>query len=511
MPDFLLPFGPFHMVVLHLPIGALTAIWFLELLLENKGDKHKNQAIGLLHLFLLLSCGLTIALGLSYEEFGDYGNEIEEHTLWGYIFGGCVLVSYVLYWIHRKLGRLGSKFTYTLSLLAATIAMVITGHQGGELIHGKSFLSKPFKEVKRHSVTAPPTTPEATTPSAATPQPRLITTEPQPTKPEIVTATAEAAPASPVETMTEESAMDSMAPMMDAMDGEGMTDTMAVVIPIQAPTTADPRIALFESTQAIFQRNCIKCHGATKQKGDYRLDNKHSVNLAGKSKLPAIVPGNVENSELMYRMRLPRDDDDAMPPEEKDPVSSEDIDIVRQWIEAGAYWPDDAELSSAPRDYVKVGDADTDKLIEQISTTGVKAEYNAWGDESIRIDLGVVEPGQLDHAIKQLSSFSEKLVWIDCSGLKLPQDFYPMLQQFTKLKRLHLDGTDVSDKQLKTLSQLPALSYLNLYNTKISDAGLSALHDSPNLQKVFLSRTQVTDRGIAELKKAKPSLEAIHR
>ena len=60
MPEFLLPFGPFHMVMLHLPIGALTAIWFVEFLLENKGDKHKNQAIGLLHLLLLLSCALTI-------------------------------------------------------------------------------------------------------------------------------------------------------------------------------------------------------------------------------------------------------------------------------------------------------------------------------------------------------------------------------------------------------------------------------------------------------------------
>ncbi len=495
MPEFLLPFGPFHMVMLHLPIGALTAIWFLELLLEDKGDKHKNQAIGLLHLFLLVSCGLTIALGLSYEEFGQYGEEIEAHELWGYIFGACVLVCYILYRIHRKLGRIGSKFVYTLSLLAATIAMVITAHQGGELIHGKGFLSKPFKADKRRSVaTAPAETMQGNTAnSAATPQTRSLKKEPQPTKP------------------TESTTMDGMAPMMDAMNRDDMMGAMAPVAPSQPPAKADPRIVLFEATRTIFKRNCTKCHGATKQKGDYRLDSKHSINQGGKSKLPAIVPGNVEDSELMYRMLLPRDDDDVMPPEEKDPVSAEDIDTVRQWIEAGAYWPDESELSSAPGEYVEVGDANTDELIEALNHTGVKAEYNAWGDESIRIDLGVVEPGQLDHAINQLVAFGDKLTWLDCSQLELPEGFFDQLTKFKKLQRLHLDGTDVTDEQLAALSQLPNLSYLNLYNTRISDTGLATLQDYPSLQKVFLSQTQVTSEGITQLKQASPDLELIHQ
>jgi mono/diheme cytochrome c family protein len=510
MPEFLLPFGPFHMVMLHLPIGALTAIWFLELLLEDKGDKHKNQAIGLVHLLLLVSCGLTIALGLSYEEFGQYGDEIEEHELWGYIFGGCVLVCYILYWINRKLGRIGSKFVYTLSLLATTIAMVITAHQGGELIHGKGFLSKPFKEDKRRTVATAPAEVmhESTADGAATPQKRILQPGTQPT--EATTDAPLAMTARPTKTVSEETAIDSMVPM-DAMNGDDMMDTMAVAIPAQAPAEADPRIVLFEASQAIFKRNCTKCHGATKQKGDYRLDSKHSINLGGKSKLPAVVPGNAEESELMYRILLPRDDDDVMPPEEKDPVSSEDIDTIRQWIEAGAYWPEEAELSSAPSEYIPVGDASTDELIEAINRTGVKAEYNAWGDESVRVDLGVVEPGQLGQAIQQLNAFGNKLVWLDCSELELPQGFFKQLQQFTKLQRLHLDGSNVSDAQLAALSQLPELSYLNLYNTSISDEGLTTLQGIPSLQKVFLSQTQVTADGVAQLKLSKPALDVIHQ
>jgi mono/diheme cytochrome c family protein len=485
MPEFIIPFGPFHMVLLHLPIGALTAIWFLEFLLEKNDDKHKNQAIGLLHLLLLLSCGLTVVLGLSYEEFGQYGDEIEQHEFWGLIFAGCIVATYLCYWIHRKLGKRSSKLFYMLALLAATITMVITAHQGGELVHGKGFLSKPFKDEKRQAVVPTPLIVESS--NKNTVQVSIVTQ-----------ATTTSVPSTP---------------MVDTVNVTDRIDllTAPMATPVQVPRVVDPRIALFETSQAIFERNCYKCHGATKEKGGYRLDEQHSINLGGKSKLPAIVPGNAEQSELMYRMLLPHDDDDAMPPEEKDPVSSEDIDLVRQWIEAGAYWPDEAMLSAAPGDTVKLGDADTDQLIEQISSTGVKAEYNAWDDESIRIDLGVVGPGQLDQAIKQLDGFSNKLTWLDCSELELPQGFFQQLQQFSKLQRLHINGTDVTDKQLEALSQLPELSYLNLYNTQISDAGLDALHDCPSLRKIFLSQTQATPAGINQLKKALPDLEVVYQ
>jgi mono/diheme cytochrome c family protein/uncharacterized membrane protein len=485
MPEFLIPFGPFHMVLLHLPIGALTAIWFLEFLLEKNDDKHKNQATGLLHLLLLISCGLTVVLGLSYEEFGQYGDEIEQHEFWGLIFAGCIIATYLCYWIHRKLGKRSSKLFYMLALLAATITMVITAHQGGELVHGKGFLSKPFQEEKRQAIAPAPFADESS--KENTDQARIVT---QPTSTSALNA-----------------------PMVDAINGADRIDPITAPIAAleQTPQVADPRIALFETSQAIFERNCYKCHGATKQKGGYRLDEQHSINLGGKSKLPAIVPGNVEQSELMYRMLLPHDDDDAMPPEEKDPVSPQDIDLVRQWIEAGAYWPDEAELSAAASDTVKTGDADTDQLIEQISRTGVKAEYNAWGDESIRIDLGVVGPGQLNQAIQQLSGFRNKLTWLDCSELALSSDFFQQLEQCIKLQRLHLNGTDVTDKQLDALSQLADLNYLNLYNTQISDAGLESLHASSSLRKIFLSQTQVTANGITELKKSLPELEVVHQ
>jgi mono/diheme cytochrome c family protein/uncharacterized membrane protein len=512
MPNFLLPFGPFHMVVLHLPIGALAAIWFLEILLVDKDKKQNSKAIGLLYLFLILSTAATIILGLAYAELGKYGDEIDAHELWGYIFGGGLLVTYFCYWSHRFIGKRTSHLIYLFTLIATTIAMIVTGHFGGELVHGKGFLTKPFKNETRKPTVIE--TPEASTVVTAikpsTPPKAVHTATPQPTATAKPTATAEptavpissetTSPTVITESTNKDAASDSMAPMMD---------TTPPPMPAHAVATVNPKLALFESTQAIFKRHCYNCHGATKQKGGYRIDQKESIYLAGKSDLPAVVPGDPDDSELMYRMLLPRDDDDVMPPESKDAVSPEDIETVRQWIEAGAYWPDQAELNTAPSSTVKIGDADTDKLINQINLTGAKAEYNAWGDDSLRVDLGVVNDGQLNLAISQLNNLKDKLTWLDCSELNLSQAFLNEIQQLSNLQRLHLDGSNISDEQLNALSQLPKLNYLNLYNTQITDAGLLALQNCSNLQKIFLSQTNVSSEGIAQLKKALPKLEVI--
>jgi mono/diheme cytochrome c family protein len=486
MPEFLLPFGPYHIVLLHLPIGVLSAIWFVELFLKNDGGKRNNHAIALLHALLLLTCGLTIILGLSYEEFGKYGDEIEDHEFWGYVFGACVLATYIFYWIHRKAGKALTRSLYVGLLMLSTIAMTITGHHGGQLVHGKGFLTKPFKEKTRALKTPVQTASTSVTPAKEIPTTsRLDEPSTNPT-----------------------SAMDTPIEMMDEMSS---AVTVATKEPEPAPGAEANDVALFEDARAIFKRHCFECHGATKQKGDFRIDLEHLAYIGGKSELAAIVPGDLDKSAIVYRIHLPRDDDDAMPPEKKDPISSADIETIEKWIAAGAFWPTEKEVIAASNEYVEIGDTNTDALITKIGATGAKAEYNAWGDDSVRVDLSVAEPGQLETALKELKTFRSKLAWLDASNLELPESFYQELTEYQNLQRLHLDGTNVTDAQLQQLSNLPKLTYLNLYNTKIGDQGAAALKACTHLQQVYLTATEVTSKGITELKTSNPELELIHQ
>ena len=83
-----------------------------------------------------------------------------------------------------------------------------------------------------------------------------------------------------------------------------------------------------KSVQSVFEARCIDCHGSKKQKGDLRLDSL-------KAAASVIEPGESGESELFKRIILPADHEDIMPPK-GDPLSKEQIDGIKAWIDEGA-------------------------------------------------------------------------------------------------------------------------------------------------------------------------------
>lgn len=88
--------------------------------------------------------------------------------------------------------------------------------------------------------------------------------------------------------------------------------------------------------QPIFEAKCYQCHGAEKQKGDYRMDTVEGLFTAGESDLDPIVKGNAVESYLIETITVPDDDDIAMPPDGKDRLTPEEVLAIMRWIWAGA-------------------------------------------------------------------------------------------------------------------------------------------------------------------------------
>ena len=93
--------------------------------------------------------------------------------------------------------------------------------------------------------------------------------------------------------------------------------------------------------KAIFAHNCYKCHSSQKVKGELRLDGKDFVFKGGESG-PVVIPGKPHESEVVRRISLPRDDEDAMPPKGKK-LSDNDIQLLNFWVMKGAPWPEESE------------------------------------------------------------------------------------------------------------------------------------------------------------------------
>ncbi len=100
---------------------------------------------------------------------------------------------------------------------------------------------------------------------------------------------------------------------------------------------AQQQVDFTRDIQPIFNAHCISCHSAKKAAGQLRLDNKTAAMKGGISGA-IILPGNSKASILLARVT--GSDGQAKMPMGSDPLKPEQLELLRQWIEQGAVWPD---------------------------------------------------------------------------------------------------------------------------------------------------------------------------
>ncbi len=103
------------------------------------------------------------------------------------------------------------------------------------------------------------------------------------------------------------------------------------------PSSPQP-VDYFDKIKPLLAVHCHKCHATETQKGGFRLDLSQRAFAGGESGLPAIVPGDSAQGELVRRISL-RDSDEQMPPKGAR-LSDHEIRLIRQWINEGARWPE---------------------------------------------------------------------------------------------------------------------------------------------------------------------------
>jgi mono/diheme cytochrome c family protein len=106
------------------------------------------------------------------------------------------------------------------------------------------------------------------------------------------------------------------------------------------PPASDKKGVTFASDiKPIFEKSCVKCHGAEKPKAKLRLDNLEGA-LKGSAEGKVIEPGNSAKSVLVHNIaRLGEEDYWMPPPDNKDKIpflTNEQIGLVRAWIDQGA-------------------------------------------------------------------------------------------------------------------------------------------------------------------------------
>ena len=113
---------------------------------------------------------------------------------------------------------------------------------------------------------------------------------------------------------------------------------LAAVLFVSDQASAEEPVDFARDIRPILARHCFKCHGPddAKRAAGLRLDTRESALAETEAGNRAIVPKNVEESELAYRIESEDESDVMPPPSTKDPLTAAQKKLLKTWIAQGA-------------------------------------------------------------------------------------------------------------------------------------------------------------------------------
>lgn len=276
--------GRLHPLIVHFPIGLLLVALLLEAFTINKKNSELRSGISILLYIGGASAVLAAVFGWLLESQDQYSGEILNFHKWSGIITAVLATITVM--IHRRMYR-AQAWQLLRSYRAALIITVVGVSVAGH-----------FGASLTHG-------------------PDFLTSV-------LPWNADESIPRNPDFSLAQFGSVDTPGKLTDAQ-------------------IADLNLEV----RSIFAHNCYKCHSSEKIKGELRLDKKEFLFKGGESG-PILTPGHPEESEMIRRLLLPRDDEESMPPKGKT-LSEQEIATLQFWIKAGAPWPDNADDKSVYR------------------------------------------------------------------------------------------------------------------------------------------------------------------
>ena len=107
---------------------------------------------------------------------------------------------------------------------------------------------------------------------------------------------------------------------------------------LQGAEIVNAEVRFDRDIQPILASKCLKCHGNDHVEAGLKLTDGVSAKQPLESGRQALVPGELQQSELFRRVSS-HDPEERMPPDGK-PLTEQEIATIGRWITSGADWPE---------------------------------------------------------------------------------------------------------------------------------------------------------------------------
>jgi len=263
----------------------------------------------------------------------------------------------------------------------------------------------------------------------------------------------------------------------------------------------------------VMKSKCMSCHNAHKAKGELRLHTWADMIKGGQSSKPMLVAGSPDKSELFYRMTLPMENDEHMPPTGKPQPDSAFIQIVKWWIDSGALQQQPlidsliplhikpAVQNMLPQAIQLASEADRarqrivklqKKLDELAKALHVDIDVDpATDSQFFALSLRFPPAYFSDDELSELMPYADAFSKVSLPGAQITDEGLYHLGQMPNLRELYLPKTCIKGDGLVYLTELPNLTVLNLSHTSVDEVGALHLMRISSLEEVFIYQTDI--------------------
>jgi uncharacterized membrane protein len=263
--------------------------------------------------------------------------------------------------------------------------------------------------------------------------------------------------------------------------------------------------------QPILEAKCMSCHNSKKARGELVMETKDLLLKGGKNgKLWDSTEANF--GLLLTRVHLPLETKKHMPPQGKPQLTTDELEILNQWIRNGADFN------------VKVTDLAQGHALRKIAENRFSTietddyDFAAADDNKVRAlnnNYRVIFPLATNspalgatffsaaefksESLQDLLAVKQQLVALNLDGMPVKDEDLKTIGQFSQLRKLNLSFTMITGKTISQLNGLKELKQLALSGTKVNREAIKDLASLKQLTKLFVWNTELKEDDIKQL------------
>lgn len=442
--DLLIFFGRIHPLVVHLPIGFLLLAALVEVIAKRPKFHPLGNFTHYLWALGSLSALVAVILGYFLSLSGDYN---ESSLFWHKWVGVAVFVfSFGCYYISKKQVKLPF---YGKSLLIGLVVFAVfyTGHLGGNLTHGSTYLLEYAPDVVRNL---------AGMPDKAVPRKKVTMLD------------------------SAEVYLDLISPIMDSR---------CVSCHNKDKKKGDLDLTAFSNLMNGGESGEILIPGDLNSSDLYRritLPESHDDFMPSEGK-PPLSEEEVALIGWWISAHAPAEGYfiDLNPDQEMK-------DLVEKYLGLDKNKLLNQQVEAPNRD-----------IVDSLTNYGFILNPLMIDNHFLEANFSLSEQAYTNEASETLLLLKDQIIWLNLSNSGIEDGHLQKIGQMGNLIKLNLSKNDISDEGLTHLSNLTNLESLNLYKTNISVGLLEVIPNLTNLKRLYISETMADSTVVKQLQEHK--------